>query len=94
LHFSVLGLTGAALVAATAAASAQMPQTFGSNVRVTECDPAVGKDYGTFSPDAAIDHRLMIDQQIYPLHGPARCVVLGVRYADGATWTNPAQLQP
>ncbi|HEY6485458.1 MAG TPA: hypothetical protein VIX83_03650 [Candidatus Cybelea sp.] len=143
MRFSALGLTAAAFLAASAAAPAQMPQTPGSNVGLTECTPrpysaqtplfqstpykgglhatltvqyrneapivatdvvfglvsgnrliAVGKDSGRFSPGAAIDHRLMIDQQIYPLREPAQCVVLAVRYAGGASWMNPEPLQP
>lgn len=135
-----LSLSFIAALLTSPAAVAQIPQTSGSNVLISRCDPlpysnavesgflvtpyrsslyailavdyrneaaspitaivfglvsggkliGIGEDEGRFAQDAAIDHQLMVHEPIFPLHGPAQCVVLRVLYANGTAWFNPA----
>lgn len=49
----------------------------------------VGQDNGTFSPEAAISHELILNQELAPDTQP-QCVVLRVKYANGTAWFNPS----
>jgi hypothetical protein len=139
MRLLVLGAGLGAILLSVATASAQIPQTQGSNILITRCDakpyyasepafhdspyksgeratltlgyqneaPSVAtevvfglvsdgklvtwtEDTGKFTTGATINRDAMMLSQAIPERSETHCVVLGVRYANGVVWRNPA----
>jgi hypothetical protein len=48
------------------------------------------EDTGRFTTGATINHDAVMLYQSIPERAETHCVVLGVRYANGVVWRNPA----